>query len=289
MSANSEYGTRPSWFKENLSQILLFFAMLMIVVNIVVYFFSDALSKLIFPVEQPVTQKTLVHKAPAPVITENWDKDELGPIENTPHSVGVSDLNGKRVVISKEELLGLEQRYRIDLVEVEKKQVQDLLNSQAMPEDNNDQANLALLERAQSPAPESEIIHKQNNARNNRQAEIPLSIQTKEQLSLLNLKLLSRETLLSKSPYLFTLRLSAMETQEQLLAFIEQYDLPAEDIYVYLTISNNKPLYVILLGEYRSFPAAKIAQQALPRSFFNLPSQVLLYKEIQQDLQLNND
>jgi len=291
MSTNSEYDKRPSWVKENLSQLLLLLAMLMVVVSFAVYFFSGSLSELIFAGDRDANQKTFVSTAPETVITENWHEDELGPIENTQYSVGDSDLSGKRVVISKEELIGLEQRYRIDLVENAKQplpaKIEGIQPAQTIP-GNNQQPDRSIIKMSDSFDAQLEMI--------NGQAEMLSSVEKNDhraaetgQLSAFNLILTPAESLLAKSPSLFTLRLSEMETWEKLQAFVVLHDLPTDNIYIYRIIRNDKPWYVVLLGEYSSFPGAKIAQQALPRSLSNLPSQVFTYKEIQQDLQLKND
>ncbi|PKH01129.1 hypothetical protein CXF72_18440 [Psychromonas sp. MB-3u-54] len=286
MSTNSEYDKRPSRAQENLSQLLLLLAMLMVVVSFAVYFFSGSSSELIDPV-----QKRVINKAPETVITENWHEDQQGLIENTQYSVGASDLSDKRVVISKQELIGLEQRYRIDLVEIEKNQLLAEIENQQPDEmiaANNDQPNISIIKMSESSDSQIDMV--------NGQAELFSSLEKNDhfsegagQLNGGNLILTPIESLLAKSPSLFTLRLSAMGSWEKLQAFVQLHDLLKENIYVYRTIKNNKPWYVVLLGEYSSLSAAKIAQQSLPGALFDLPSQVFSYKEIQQDLQLQND
>lgn len=291
MSTNSEYDKEPSWVKENLSQLILLIGMLMIVVGFASYFFSDPLSELIFAADREATPKTLVHKAPAKVIIENWPKDELDPIENTQYSVGDSDLSGQRVVISKEELIGLEQRYRIDLVDREENPSADKMEDQQTAEtllSQNEQPNRSIIKMSDSSDAQLDMI--------NGQAESFSALETNdyllkgtEKLSAFNVVLTPAESLLAKSPSLFSLRLSEMETWEKVQSFVQLYDLPTDNIYIYRTIRDNKPWYVVLLGEYSSFPGAIIAQQGLPPSLSNLSSQVLTYKDIQQDLQLKND
>ncbi|MFT6925397.1 MAG: DamX protein [Psychromonas sp.] len=291
MSTHSEYDKRPSWVKENLSQLLLLLAMLMVVVSLAVYFFYTPLSELIFAEDRAAAQKIIVNKAPVKVITENWQEDQQGPIENTQYNVGDSDLNDKRVVISKEELVGLEQRYRIDLVETAEKPLPAGIEGQQSVQTivgKNGQPSISIIRMSDSFASDIDRV--------NGQAELFLSGEKKHQLLLktaqlngINLILTPAETLMAKSPSLFTLRLSAMESWEKLQDFVIQHDLLKENIYVYRTIRNHKPWYVLLLGEYRSFPGAKIAQQGLPGALANFPSQVFTYKEIQQDLQLKND
>jgi len=86
------------------------------------------------------------------------------------------------------------------------------------------------------------------------------------------------------------LKLSELQSEEKLLAFLEQHALSAEeDIYVYQTIRNNSPWYVVISGEFDSFSEAKIALRTLSGSLSNLPVRVLIYEDIHQDIQLNND
>jgi DamX protein len=291
MSTNSEYDKRPSWAQENLSQLLLLLAILMVVVSFAVYFFSGSSSELLNPVDRDPVQKRVMSKAPETVITENWYEDQQGLIENTQYSVGAGDLSDKRVVISKQELIGLEQRYRIDLVKIEKnKLLAEIENQQRdkMIEADNDQPNTSIIKMRDSSDSQIDMV--------NGQAELFSTLEKTDhlsegvgQLNGVNLILTPIESLLAKSPSLFTLRLPGMESWEKLLAFVQRHDLLKENMYVYRTIKNNKPWYVVLLGEYSSLSAAKIAQQSLPGALFDLSSQVFSYKEIQQDLQLQND
>lgn len=287
MSTNSEYDKEPSWVKENLSQLLLLLAILMLVVSFAVYLFSSSSSEFILAVDSDATPKIVVNKAPERVITENWHENELGPIENTQYSVGASDLSGKRVVISKEELIGLEQRYRIDLVEREKQPTLAKIDEQQSAEKipgKNDKPTISIIKMSDSFDSQIDLVNGQDELFSSVDKNDHLLSGT-GQLNGFNLNLTPAEILLAKSPSLFTLILSETPTLEKLQAFVTQYDLLKENIVIYRTIRNNKPWYVVLLGEYNSFPAAKIAQQGLS----GLPSQVSTYKEIQQDLQLKND
>jgi hypothetical protein len=282
MSTNSEYDKRPSWVKENLSQLLLLVVILMVVVSFVVYLFSNSLSELIDPVDPDAVQKRVVNKAPETVITENWHEDQQGSIENTQYSVGVSDLSDKRVVISKQELIGLEQRYRIDIVEIEIEKEQLLVKIE------NQQPNMSIITMDDSSDSQIDNVNGQAEFFSSPEKNDHL-LESAEQSNRFNFILTPIESLLAKSPSLFTLRLSEVGNWEKLQDFVQLHDLLKENIHVYRIIRNNKPGYVVLLGEYSSFSGAKTAQQGLPGVLSDLPSQVFTYKEIQQDLQLKND
>jgi len=288
MSANSDDNMRPSWIKENLSQILLSLALFMVIVSLVIYFFSDALSNSILADENIAAKPISVEQPPAKMITENWQEDPVDEIEDTQLSVGVSDLNDKRIVISKEELIDLEERYIVDVVDVAKTSSAQQPKMQTQ-QNSNVQPNLSIIKMNKAAQSSIDLLNEQNKSFVNQQAEISLPAKAAGQSQLLDLILTPANILLDKPPHLFTLKLSGLETQAQLLTFIGQYELPEENFYIYQKSPNKQPRFVIIVGEYASFSAAKKAQQSLSASLLSLPPSIITYQEIHQDLQLNND
>jgi len=287
MSANSDYNMRPSWIKDNLSQILLLVAMLVVVVSLAVYFFAGFLSEFMSEGDGAATKNLAANEQPSEIMTENWGKDPLDVIENTQLSVGASDLNEKRIVISKEELIGLEERYIVDVVDVAKTPSAQQPETQTQ-QNNNAQPNLSIIKMNEPVESPIAPLNGQDKSIVNQQAGIALP-KAAQQNNTLERILTPVDILLAKPPHLFTLKLSELETQAQLLAFIGQHDLPEENLYIYQTSRNKQPRFVIIFGEYEGFSAAKRAQQSLSASLSNLPLAIVIYQEIHQDLQLNND
>lgn len=288
MSANSQYNMRPSWIKENLSQILLLLAMLMVVVSLAIYFFSSSSEKLFFEGDAVATKQIVAAKQPAQMITENWLEDPVGTIEDTQFSVGDSDLNDKRIVISKQELIGLEERYIVDVVDVAKTPSPEQLDAK-IEQGRGEQPDISTIKMVAAAESAIDPLNGQKKSLSNQQAGISLPVEAAQQSNPLDLILTPVEILLAKPAHLFTVKLSELETPEKLLAFIGQNDLPEENVYIYQTSRNKRPWFVVIFGEYESFSAAKNARQGLSASLSNLPAPIIIYQEIHQDLQLNND
>ncbi|WP_372881179.1 SPOR domain-containing protein [Psychromonas sp.] len=287
MSANSQYNMRPSWIKDNLSQILLLFAMLIVVVSLVIYFFSGPLSNFIFA-DDGATKQISAIQQPAKMITENWQEDPDDAIEDTQFSVGESDLNGKRVVIARQELIGLEERYVVNVVE------QVTTPSAQQPEvptqqNNNAQQSISMIKMNEPGESEIGLPDGEEQKPAGQQAEASLPVEAAEESNLLDLILTPVDLLLAKPAHLFTVKLSELETQEKLLAFIGQNELPEENVYIYTIKRNKQSWFVVIFGNYESFAAAKTAQQGLSASLSNMLTSIIIYQEVHQDLQYNND
>lgn len=95
--------------------------------------------------------------------------------------------------------------------------------------------------------------------------------------------------LLARSPAHFTLQLSAMESEKSLKKFVVAHKLPQPDVYVYQTIRNNKPWYVVIFGDYKSLSLAKKAGKRLPGTLARMNPWIKKYQLVHQDLQINNE
>ena len=95
--------------------------------------------------------------------------------------------------------------------------------------------------------------------------------------------------LLAFAPSSYTLQLSAMGSEKSLQQFISKHNLPQPSVYVYQTIRNNKPWYVVIFGVYESRLSAKRASETLPGSLANMDSWIKKYQLVHQDLRLNNE
>ena len=97
------------------------------------------------------------------------------------------------------------------------------------------------------------------------------------------------ETLFAKDASHYTLQLSGMASREYLIEFQNQYRSSLENIYIYQTVRQAKPWYVIIYGDYDSVKSAQLAAKNLPNAFRNMPSWVKKWQVVHNDLWLNNE
>ncbi|MCP4325443.1 MAG: AAA family ATPase [Psychromonas sp.] len=86
---------------------------------------------------------------------------------------------------------------------------------------------------------------------------------------------------------IFTLQLSGMSTEKALQEFIKQYQLPRKNVYLYQTLRNGKPWYVVIYGQFKTRQAANLVAKKLPGSLAKLDSWVKKYASVHRDLMLN--
>tara|TARA_R110001583_G_scaffold164447_1_gene316934 strand:- start:15891 stop:16475 length:585 start_codon:yes stop_codon:yes gene_type:complete len=96
------------------------------------------------------------------------------------------------------------------------------------------------------------------------------------------------DQLLAIPPSYLTLQLAAMDSDKSLQQFVEQHNLPQKDVYIYQTIHNNQPRYVVLFGKYESRQSAVMASKRLPDTFSNTDTWIKTYQLVHQELLLNN-
>ena len=80
-----------------------------------------------------------------------------------------------------------------------------------------------------------------------------------------------------------------MASREYLIEFQNQYRSSLENIYIYQTVRQAKPWYVIIYGDYDSVKSAQLAAKNLPNAFRNMPSWVKKWQVVHNDLRLNNE
>ena len=85
----------------------------------------------------------------------------------------------------------------------------------------------------------------------------------------------------------FTLQLTGMSSAKSLQEFISTHQLPREDVYLYKTLRNNKPWYVVIYGQFESRNIANNATNNLPDTLSNMGSWAKDYASVHRDLLLN--
>ncbi|WP_019613562.1 AAA family ATPase [Psychromonas ossibalaenae] len=95
------------------------------------------------------------------------------------------------------------------------------------------------------------------------------------------------EQLLAVSPAAYTVQLSGFASPVVLRRFFVQHNLPRQDIYIYQTLRNNKPWYVVISGQYHGFKVAKEAAEHLPGSLFGMPFWIKTYRDVHKQVHLN--
>ena len=81
-------------------------------------------------------------------------------------------------------------------------------------------------------------------------------------------------TLVAINANKYTLQLSAMSTNKSLQEFILKHQLPRQNVYLYQTVRNQKPLYVVIYGQFESRQAANRVAANLPTTLKTLDSWV---------------
>jgi DamX protein len=94
----------------------------------------------------------------------------------------------------------------------------------------------------------------------------------------------STDILLAVNSNMYTLQLSGFSTENSLNRFINQHQLPQINVYLYKTIRNQKPWYVVIYGQFESRDVAKRISKELPGTLNKLDSWVKKYESVHQDL-----
>lgn len=95
------------------------------------------------------------------------------------------------------------------------------------------------------------------------------------------------DVLLEIDPELYTLQLSGLSSEQSLQAFVEKYQLPQKDVYLYKTIRNGDAWYVIIYGQFESRSLAIQAAKNRPTIINKLDTWAKKYATVHQDLTLN--
>ena len=95
------------------------------------------------------------------------------------------------------------------------------------------------------------------------------------------------DVLLEIDPELYTLQLSGLSSEQSLQAFVEKYQLPQKDVYLYKTIRNGEAWYVIIYGQFESRSLAIQAAKNRPTIINKLDTWAKKYATVHQDLTLN--
>jgi len=187
------------------------------------------------------------------------------------------NLNNSKVLLNSEQSTTTEQKTPLikqDTIEIVTDASSDDLDSGNTLE--NKTLSLSVAEQLPvniDPAPEETVIQ---------QANINTRV---KQDSLFT----DSETLFAKDASHYTLQLSGMASREYLIEFQNQYRSSLENIYIYQTVRQAKPWYVIIYGDYDSVKSAQLAAKNLPNAFKNMPSWVKKWQVVHNDLRLNNE
>ena len=314
-------GSEPSWLKTRLPAIALMFFLLMVAAALVIYLYPLFIKSVpLVEVEEQLENPPLLNKAdtllsvsdnaipekvkPAMVeeLAGNWKKELQSDIEENPLKVGINDAAVKHVFISEQNILALatpEQENVINLEQESKKRAKETSSEvrelQVSPVQNAPEVPTEGTQQADEIGEVKNLLKTENSAVDDKVValapEVALPIKSKKQIAEKEPDLIftAKSQLLSVSPSRYTLQLSAMAAQKSLQEFTLQYGLADNNLHIYQTIRNNKPLYVVIFGEYDSREAAEKASKALPGPLANLDSWVKKYQLVHQDLQLNND
>ena len=95
--------------------------------------------------------------------------------------------------------------------------------------------------------------------------------------------------LFNKLPERYTLQLSGMASKRYLDLFKQKIKFPQENLFLYETVYQNKPWFVVLYGDYDSVNAAQAAANNLPATLKGMSSWVKKWQLVHSELRLNDD
>ncbi|RBW45123.1 hypothetical protein DS885_10280 [Psychromonas sp. B3M02] len=293
---------KHTWVKTWLPAALLMLLLVVIVTALGIYlypkFIPEKSEKIVeLPIEQlidPVSEpESSTNTEP---LAGGWSTLDLD-ISDNESTVGLSDQKEQRVVVSDDQLITLpvlvEQpnNVMVEAPAVLKEQaIPALLTPNEAPSlslDNQESVAQQIQQQAtegseatqinaeqKEPEPAVEVV--QQAPPNNEQKQATDSLFTASNI------------LLSKNPKHLTIQLSAMSTRSYLSAFKQKYGA-IENVFIYQTIRNNKPWFVVIYGEYTSQASANLAIKNLPAAFAGMPTWIKSWQAVHNDLRLNNE
>ena len=305
-----------SWLKLKLPAVSYMLILLLIAVGLVNYLYPLLLTSLPEKVEFTKSDKNeVVNTQNTPLITEpkepvmvealagHW-RDNLTPdIKANPLVVGISDKGVKRMVLSEQNIFALSQPETSDkanvvqpvkineltkekitkpIKAVEIQQVAKPAVVKAVEQQNIKQATAAETKKVIF---ESDIVPLISDPKINSAIEKKVPVAKTQRDPIFT----EKSSLLAIPATHYTVQVSAMAAEKTLQEFIAKHGLPKKDVYVYQTVRNNKPWYVVIIGNYKYKSQALKASTKLPGSFANMDFWVKSYQSVHQDLQLNND
>jgi len=211
----------------------------------------------------------------APLLLQSPIGNENALLEN---KMLADSLNNSKILLNSEPSTTTEQQTPLakqDTIEI----VADASSDELSSDNELENKTQSLSAAEQLPvnidsAPEETVVQPVNN----------LNTSVKQE-SLLT----DPETLFAKDASHYTLQLSGMASREYLIQFQNQYRSSLENIYIYQTVRQAKPWYVIIYGDYDSVKSAQLAAKNLPNAFRDMPSWVKKWQVVHNDLRLNNE
>ncbi|MDN2664036.1 AAA family ATPase [Psychromonas sp. 14N.309.X.WAT.B.A12] len=293
---------KHAWAKTWLPAALLMLSLVAIVSALGVYLYPKFI-----PVQQPQnyvpevaeqvlpefeTESNLQSSLISEPLAGGWSSFDLD-IDDNESLVGLSDETEQRVVISNDQLIELS--VLVEQPNNEMEEAPQAMQEHAIPPllKSNTQVEAAessVAEQLQAQIKEKSEITKQAVIENTEEVEnVTTQNQPQPEITRSTDSLLTApRVLLSKKPSNLTIQISAMSTRSYLADFKRKFG-STENVFTYQTIRNNKPLFVVVYGEYTSKASANLAIKNLPRAFAGMPTWIKSWQAVHNDLRLNNE
>lgn len=293
---------KESWLKTRLPAVLLMMALVGIAALLGFYLYPQFIKS---PTEVNIiveTDNVLLDEIPQIdlVLAEDSVTEALAgqwsnvqqTIDDNQLSVGIAD-NVQRVTISEPLLLEIEHSASVATID----DSQDNLIS--MEEMLNEGKFLALDPEVETLKDSTEQLNDEPNTvfePSEVISEIPVLADNEEQKieltsALSEVKntnvLTATDLLLAVEPEYYTLQLAGLSSEKSLSAFIENYQLPQKDVYLYQTIRNGKKWFVVIYGQFENRDIAIREAGNRPNILSKLDVWAKKYALVHQDLQLN--
>ncbi|GLS90863.1 hypothetical protein GCM10007916_19300 [Psychromonas marina] len=82
----------------------------------------------------------------------------------------------------------------------------------------------------------------------------------------------------------YSLQLATLNSKKRVIQFFEQYPTLKQQTYLYQSLATDNTQYVVLLGNFESYRAAKLANKELETTFPNISPWIKDYKTIHRDI-----
>ena len=285
-----------TWAKTWLPAALLMISLVLIVTALGIYLYPKFIpeqqkqeSMTEFVADSTDLKSALDSSSVIEPLAGGWSSLDLDIVDNEVQ-VGLSDQTEQRVVISNDQLISLP--VLVDEPNNIMEEAPQTMKDLAIPPLLKSNSQIEAQEDSVAQQIQAEIITPEETENQVEESVIETVTKPKksepERQQVADSLFTSRDVLLNKNPKNLTIQISAMSTRAYLTDFQQKLD-STENVFIYQTIRNNKPWFVVVYGEYTSQASANLAIKNLPSAFAGMPTWIKPWQAVHNDLRLNNE
>jgi len=293
---------KESWLKTRLPALLLMVSLVLIATLLGFYLYPQFIKSevdvdIVVEIEEllldeiPFTNIVTAEEVPAEPLAGQWSNVQKA-IDDNQLSVGIAD-NEQRVIISEPLLFEIEQSASIATIDDTSPAIieeQDIQAPEVLIKVNDTLASEVNSSDSQIVASTSEVEMPPLDANSESLSGLELVevVSDKPSVVLKNtISLTPSAILLAIEPDKYTLQLAGLSSEKSLNTFIENYQLPQKDVYLYQTMRNGEKWFVVIYGQFDSREIAIKEAGNRPAILKKLDTWAKKYALVHQDLQLN--